>query len=145
MHLSKIFPSLFVDIKLLWRYFYRTGAEQAKSHATSCYECYGLKKLQKCVLPTAFASHRFTLHQRNTSYPNVSPPLRNCVCPNSKQAQGPLRSHNILSPPKSITFPSILTYFIQIWIEFLKLFIQIVRCNYFLDPTTYTLLGGSNI
>ena len=55
---------------------------------------------KKCVLPTAFAPCHFTLQLRDTSYPNVSLPLRYCVCPNSKQAQGPLRSHNIL-PPKN--------------------------------------------
>jgi hypothetical protein len=48
---------------------------------------------------------------------------RHRVCPNLKQAQGPLRGHNIPFYQKSITFPCILTYVIQIWTEFIKFFI----------------------
>jgi hypothetical protein len=82
---------------------------------------------KKCVLRVAFAPRRFMPHQRNTSYPNASPPSRHCACPNPKQAQGPLRSHNIPSNQKSITFPSILIYFIQIWTYFIKFFIQVLK------------------
>ena len=75
---------------------------------------------------------------------NVSPPPRHCVCPNPKQAKGPLRGHNIPSPKKSITFPSILTYFIQIWTEFLQVFNQVVKHVIILLILLHTF-GGSNI
>src|ERR1700738_2073352 len=53
---------------------------------------------KKCVLPTAFVL--VTLHQCKTSYANASPPSHHYACPNPKQTQGPLRSHNIPSPKK---------------------------------------------
>ena len=97
----------------------------------------------KCVLPTAFAPLRFTLHQRNTSKPNVSPPPRHCVCTNPKQAQGPLRSHNIFFPKKFLIFPFIiLTYFIQIWTKILKFFNQVVKDVIILLILLHTFLGN---
>jgi hypothetical protein len=105
------------------------------------YEWYGPKKTTpknvSYLLP--LPPRRFTPHQGNTSYPNASPPSRHCACPKPKQAQGPLRSHNIPSHQKSITFPSIsLRISFKIWTKFIKFFIQVIKPhNSSIDPTTH--------
>jgi hypothetical protein len=100
------------------------------------------RNLQKMCLICCLCTT--TPHQRNTAYPNLSSPSRHCACPNPKQAQRPLRSHNILSQRKSMTFLSILTYFIQIWAKFIKFFIKVVKPVIIL-LILLQLLGGSNI
>ena len=121
---------------------YYTRAEQAESLVLVKYHVWMLwtkeKSSKKCVLPTAFAPRRFTLHQRNTSYSNVSPPSGHYACPNPKQAQGPLRSHNIPAP-KNIHNISLYTkiFHSNLDIIFKKIQQSSQTYKYFIDPTTH--------
>ena len=92
---------------------------------------------KKCVLPTAFAPRRFTPHQRNTSYPNASSPSRHCACPNPKQAQGPLRSHNIPSYQKYNISLRTNVFHSNLDKIYKFLYPSSQTCNYCVDPTAH--------